>query len=182
MLWAVLGVMAAGARATAQTPLYTGQLTGHVSSANGGDVRERALTLGASLGVLDSNGFGAEVDLGHTRRFDDERFLESGITSFMVNVIGMYPSARLRPFVVGGAGLLRVRTSLALSEPVTSRTDWGLNGGGGVQWMFNDAVGVRGDVRYFRYFQRQDDLPLLDNGFFDYWRTSIGLTLAWPIK
>ena len=88
----------------------------------------------------------------------------------------------MRPFVVAGAGLLRVRTSLAFGEPVTSRTDWGFNGGGGVQWMITDAVGVRGDVRYFRYFQRHDDLPLLDNGFFDYWRTSVGLTFSWPIK
>jgi hypothetical protein len=48
--------------------------------------------------------------------------------------------------------------------------------------MFDDATGVRGDVRYFRYLQRHDDLPLRDNGFFDYWRTSIGVTFAWPIR
>jgi opacity protein-like surface antigen len=162
--------------------LYTGVLTGHVSTADGGDVREGGLTLGASVGVIDEGGLGVEVDLGHTREFDDLRFVESGITSLMVNFLGSHPGPRFQPFIVAGVGLLRVRTALALGEPVTSRTDWGFNGGGGLTYMFNDAVGVRGDVRYLRYFQRHDDLPLLDNGFFDYWRTSIGVTFAWPIK
>lgn len=175
-------MLMAASSASAQPALYTGLLTGHVGSADGGDVREGGLTLGASIGVHDSNGLGAEVDLGHTRRFDDLRFVESGITSVMVNFLGIYPNARLRPFVIAGGGLIRVRTSIAQGQPVTNRTDFGMNGGGGVLYMFSDAVGIRGDVRYFRFFQRHDDLPLLDNGFFDYWRTSIGVTFAWPIK
>ena len=182
VLIAMMAALTTAAAAGAQTPLYTGLVTGHVATADGGDVREGGLTLGASLGVFDNDGLGAEVDLGHTRSFDDFRFVESGITSLMVNFMATYPGPRFRPFVVAGAGLLRVRTSLALTEPVTSRTDWAFDGGGGLTYMFSDAVGVRGDVRYFRYFQRHDDLPLLDNGFFDYWRTSIGVTLAWPIK
>ena len=35
---------------------------------------------------------------------------------------------------------------------------------------------------YFRYMQRQIDLPVGHDGAFDYWRTSIGFTYAWPIR
>ena len=182
VLIAIVATLMTASSVSAQPALYTGLLTGHVGSADGGDVRDGGLTLGASVGVHDGGGLGAELDLGHTRRFDDFRFVESGITSVMVNFLGMYPHSRIRPFVVAGAGLIRVRTSLELGEPVTSRTDFGLNGGGGVLVMFGDVVGIRGDVRYFRFVQRHEDLPLLDNGFFDYWRTSVGFTFAWPIK
>ena len=48
--------------------------------------------------------------------------------------------------------------------------------------MLNDAFGIRGDVRYLRLFERHDDIPFVNNGYFDYWRTSIGLTWTWPMK
>jgi opacity protein-like surface antigen len=159
----MVGVLTASA-AAAQQPLYTGIITPYLGAAAGGDVEGRGVTPGASMAVLDNNGLGAELDVGHTRE------------------IGMWRISAVRPFVVAGAGLLRVRAELPVMGLVTSRTDWAFDAGAGVQYMFDDAIGVRGDVRYFRYLQRHDDLPLRDNGFFDYWRTSIGVTFAWPIR
>ena len=176
----LLGVLAAGV-AEAQPPLYVGMLTPHIGAASGGDVRDKAVTPGISLAVLDGSGLGVEVDAGHSRKVDDSLFSESAITSVMVNALGMWTGSLVRPLVVAGVGLLRVRTALAGTEP-TSRTDWGFNAGAGATYMFNEEFGVRGDVRYFRYFQRHADLPLRDNGFFDYWRTSVGVTLSWPIR
>jgi hypothetical protein len=166
----------------AQTSIYTGMLTPHVGVAHSGDIQDPGVTPGASLSVAEIGGFGAELDLSHTRRFDESRFVESGITALMINALGMLPDETVRPFIVVGVGLLRVRTSLEAGQPAASRTDWGFSAGGGLLYMLNEAYGIRGDVRYFRYFQRHDDLPLLDNGFFDFWRTSIGVTLAWPIS
>lgn len=168
--------------AAAQPALFTGLVTGHLGAASGGDVRGSGLTPGAAIGVLDGRGVGAELDLGHTRRFDDERFAESGITTLMVSALWMRPHPTIRPFGGAGAGLLRVRASIADGVPVANRTDWGFTAGGGVAYMFNEAFGVRGEVRYFRYFQRHADVPLRDNGFFDFWRTSVGVTYAWPIS
>jgi opacity protein-like surface antigen len=174
----VVGVLWA-AVAGAQSPIYTGLLTGHIGGSAGGDARSTAVTPGASVAVIDASGLGAEVDLGHAREFDDERFSESGITTLMVNVVGMLPHARWRPFVVAGVGLMRVRASLAEGQTVASKTDWGMNAGGGLHYSLSETVGIRGDVRYFRYVQRHDELPLTDSGFFDVWRTSVGLTLQW---
>ena len=181
----LVGVFAASA-VHAQPPLYTGMITPYVGAAGGGDVEGRSVTPGVSMAVIDISGLGAEVDIGHTREIDDTRFSSSAITSVTVNFVGMWqvPVVRrvFRPFVEAGVGLLRVRTELPDAGLVTSRTDWAFDAGAGVVYMFNDVFGVRGDVRYFRYFERFDDLPLGDNGFFDYWRTAVGLTVAWPIK
>ncbi len=166
----------------AQSAIYTGMLTPHVGAAHSGDIEDSGVTPGMSLTVVELGRLGAELDLSHALQFDDSRFAESGITSLMINVLGMSPDETARPFVVAGVGLLRVRASLADGESIASRTDWGFNAGGGLLYMVNEAVGIRGDVRYFRYFQRHDDLPLVDDGYFDFWRTSVGVTFAWPIR
>jgi opacity protein-like surface antigen len=179
----VIAVLTATAvSANAQPALYTGLLTGHLGVADGGDVQERARTLGGSVGVVDESGLGAEIDLGYTDEYDETRLAESNITSFMVNFLGAYPHPRFRPFVVAGLGVLRVGTGLTVSGPDASQSDWAYNAGGGLLFMLNDVVGIRGDVRYFRFFERHDDIPFVDNGYFDYWRTSIGLTWTWPMK
>jgi opacity protein-like surface antigen len=181
VLVAMATLLVTAREASAQRALYTGLLTGHIGVADGGNVRDAGLTLGASVGVVDENGLGAEVDFGYTRAFDD-RFSESNLTSFMANFLGGYPGMRFRPFVVAGVGVLRVGVTPTLATPETSNTDWAFNIGGGLIYSFNDIFGVRGDVRYFRSFQEHDDLPLLDAGDFDYWRTSVGLTFAWPMR
>jgi opacity protein-like surface antigen len=177
--WTIAAVLVA-ARVEAQA-LYTGILTPHIGVAAGGDVRGGAITPGLSMAVIDLNGFGAEVDLAHSRGVDGDRFSESAITSLMVNFFGMWVRSPVRPFVVAGAGLLRVRAATT-GVVFTSRTDLAFNLGAGAAYALNEIVGVRGDVRYFRYFQRHPDLPLLDNGFFDFWRTSAGVTLSWSIQ
>ena len=168
--------------AQAQPALYTGLATGHLGVASGGNVQESGLTLGGSVAVLDNSGLGAEIDLGYTGEYDDTRLDESNITSLMVNFIGVYPHPRFRPFMVAGVGVLRIGTALTAGQPDTSHTDWAFNAGGGLLYMLNDLVGIRGDVRYLRFFDRHDDIPFVNNGYFDYWRTSIGLTWTWPVR
>jgi hypothetical protein len=163
---------------------FTGFATLFVGGAHGGDVRGTGWTPGISVAVLDASGFGAEVDLSHVRSFDNERFAESGITTLTFNAVGMWPrpEALLRPYVLGGLGLLRVRACVPECQPVVSRTDWAMDAGGGAYVVLNEVVGVRGDIRYFRYLQRHADVPLTDNGFFDFWRTSVGVVVSWPIR
>ena len=123
---------------------------------------------------IDDGGLGAEVDLGHTRRFDDLRFVESGITSLMVNASGMYPQLAPPPLRRRRRRLDSRAHALAIGEPVTNRTDWGFNAGGGVQSCSATPSASAATCATSAIFQRHEDLPLLDNGFFDYWRTSIG--------
>jgi opacity protein-like surface antigen len=177
-----VAVLSCAAAAEAQPSTFTGSITAHIGAAHRGDVRGKAWTPGASMAVIDSNGIGAELDVAHTRDFDEVLFAESAVTSLMLNVIGMYPHPSIQPFVNAGAGVMRTRAAVFQGQTPTSRTDVAFSVGGGLQFMFNELIGVRGDMRYFRYFQRHTDLPMLDNGFFDFWRSSVGVTLAWPIR
>jgi hypothetical protein len=160
----------------------TGLLTAHVGSATGGDVRGSGVTAGVSMAVIERSGLGAEIDLAHIRSFDGERFTESGVTSFVLNVIGVWNDTALQPFVLAGVGLIRVRAVSANDVASASRTDLGFDAGAGAMYFLSDAVAIRGDLRYFRYFARHAELPLRDNGFFDFWRVSVGATFAWPIR
>lgn len=178
----VLAVLSYAAVVEAQQATFSGMITAHLGAAHGGDVRERAITPGASMAVIDDHGLGVEIDVSHTRNYDDVLFDESGVTAAMLNVVGMYPHPSIRPFVVVGVGLLRTSGTIFEGQPAASRTDTAFSLGGGLLYMFDELVGVRGDMRYFRYFQERAELPQSSIGAFDFWRTSIGVTLAWPIR
>lgn len=179
---AIAFVLYGAAGAQAQQSHYYGLLTGFVGTARGGDVGDATTTGGASLAVFDDHGLGAEIDVGHTGAFDKDFFADSRVTSFMLNFQAAYPDDRVRPFLNIGAGLLRVRTSHVPGQAGSSHTEAGWNAGAGMLFMFSEALGVRGDVRYFRLFERPEEFVLRDTGFFDYWRSSIGVTLSWPLR
>jgi hypothetical protein len=178
---AVVAVCAA-ASAQAQSFNFTGLATGHLGVSATNDVRGGAATPGASMAVLDDNGVGMEIDLGHLNDFDSRVFERSSITSVMLNLLAMTGHPTLRPFVVAGVGVMRVSATVAEGLPSVGRTEPGWNAGGGALYMVNEAVGVRGDARYFRHFSRHADLPLAGDGVLDFWRLSVGITLAWPIR
>lgn len=184
MLALLLTILPAAAEAQTVGTGFTGLATLFIGGAHGGDVRGTGWTPGVSVAVIETSGWGAELDLSHVREFDSDRFVESGITTVMFNAVGMWPppDALLRPYALGGVGLLRVRACVQDCQLVVSRTDWAMDAGGGVSAVINEFVGVRGDIRYFRFLQRHRDLPLNDNGFFDFWRTSVGVVVSWPIR
>ena len=82
-----------------------------------------------------------------------------------------------------GTGLMRASISSPgdLFDEVT-RNDFALNVGGGLNGYFNEHVGLRGDLRYFRSLEGNDDDGLIidprlfDLGEFDFWRASVGVT------
>ena len=55
-----------------------------------------------------------------------------------------------------------------------------VNIGGGVNGQFTENVGIRGDLRYFRSFENNED-ETLDIGLsdFDFWRGSVGVSFRW---
>lgn len=164
-------------------PGVTGLVSGQVGVAVGGDASGAGLTPALSVAVVEQNGWGAELDLAHTIAFADDAFAESGLTTLMINAIAMGPERFIRPFGTAGVGLLHVRAEpVSPAQPIVSRTDWAFNAGGGVLVALNDAVGVRGELRYFRFFQNHADVPLASGGFFDFWRPTIGVTWSWPIS
>jgi len=156
------------------------------------DNLEKKLVVGGSLGWMGAGVFGFEIDLGVAPNFFETTtgpanfdFGDSNVTSLMANAvlgapIGGTTGAGFRPYGSGGIGLLRTHVSARGVFKDLSTNELGLNVGGGAHVFFNDHVGLRGDVRYFRKLQKEDSPdndPLdLDLGDFDFWRGTIGVT------
>jgi opacity protein-like surface antigen len=153
------------------------------------DEIERRLDFGATLG-WNPGVVGFEVDFGWSPNFFENtsgtgnfEFGDSNVTTLMANLLVSAPSGTgIRPYGSGGLGLIRSRIGDAgdLFDDITTN-DLGLNLGGGVTGQFNDNIGIRGDVRYFRSLQDNEpdnefDIALSD---FDFWRGTVGVTFRW---
>lgn len=155
------------------------------------DEVERRVDFGASLGWMGKGAVGFEVDFGWSPNFFENtvgpgnfEFGDSNVTTLMANVlvgapIGGQSGPGVRPYGSAGVGLIRSRVDGGSFFNDLTTNDFGLNVGGGVQGFFNDNVGIRGDIRYFRSLQDNEpddefDLGLAD---FDFWRASVGLTI-----
>jgi hypothetical protein len=127
---------------------------------------------------------GFEIDLGYTPDFFDQAtdfalISDSNVVTLMGNLVIGVGAGPVRPYVVGGVGLLRSRVDDggAFFDNVTTN-DFGVDAGVGVIGMFSEHVGLRGDVRYFRSLQD----PSADNDFdvalgkFDFWRATGGVS------
>jgi hypothetical protein len=174
-LW-LLGVLLMADPAAAQNGLgvFAGQATGHIGVAAGSDGQGSTLSLGASVAVVDDSGWGAEFDFGYA---DDDDGRTGGLDaqSYVISAIGIWPKGRIRPFVVGGGGVVRARTCTADCSRIAAWTDWAISGGGGVQYRLNPASALTADVRYFSVPGTNPDHP---NGL-GFWRVSIGATFLW---
>jgi len=194
---AVVALAAAPSRASADwylTPFIGGNLGGNANFGGNNsfdDEVERRVDVGASLGWMGNGIAGFEVDYGWSPNFFQNTtgsgnfaFGDSNVTTLMGNVvlgipIGGQHGGGLRPYVVGGAGLLRSNISGGTFFNDLHTSDFGVNVGGGVQGYFSDHVGLRGDLRYFRLLQdnapANNDLDLALSDF-NFWRASIGVT------
>jgi hypothetical protein len=172
--------------AAAQTrSTLTAFASGFVARGAGEDVTESKWTPGGSLAIVGEGRVGTEIDLWQLRGFDPSRFTESRITAFLLNATGVWaePTALVRPYIVGGVGIFRSRVCVVTCQQPVSTTALGFDAGGGAFVLWNETIGARADFRYMRYLQRQDVVPLsADAGFFSFWRTSIGVTVSWPMR
>jgi len=102
--------------------------------------------------------FGAEVDIADAPGFfeSDDKFLvrASRVTTISGNVVVAAPHRlteySLRPYVVGGAGLMRVKTTTAFSVFDVSSVIPAVDVGGGVIGFLTNRIGVCWDVRRFQ--------------------------------
>lgn len=155
---------------------------------------EQRSVFGGSLATMGSGVFGLEFDFGYAPNFfqlteggEDFEFFDvnSSITTLMGNVIigipiGGTSGVGVRPYAAAGVGLMRANVEFEDLFENLSSNDLGINFGGGVHVFFSDAIGLRGDVRYFRGISTGDDDEFLDVDFnlddFDFWRATVGVT------
>ena len=154
------------------------------------DETERRLDVGASLGWMSHGIVGFEVDFGwspnfftETRGSGDFDFGDGNVTTLMGNLLVGAPGGGergpgVRPYASGGVGLIRSRVDGGALFNDLSTNDFGLNVGAGVNGFFNDNIGIRGDIRYFRSLtdNEPDDEFDLALSNFDFWRATVGLT------
>ena len=146
------------------------------------DCEDKHSNLGVSGGKLGAIA-GAEVEFAYARDFfGDTPGVDSSVLTLMTNVIVGPRIGVIRPFVLGGVGLIKSHVELDAGSLLDSSNNFGWNIGGGLMLMFGEHVGVRGDIRRFKSFQ---DIGVLDFIGLDlseekltYNRASAGLVLA----
>ena len=175
---AVIAASAGEARAQMTFGTFKGYLTGHIGVVSGGDVTSERTAAGASVGVYESNGWGAEIDFGRSTDVATNTH-QVNLTSYMVNAGWVKPNGILRPFAGVGAGILQV-DGCGSPCPSSSRTyDLGMSLGGGAYVAVTDYVGFRADARYLLSFADHPELARPDN--LSFWRLSVGATFMWAI-
>ncbi len=155
----------------------------------GGTADTQRYVYGGRVGFV-GHAAGVEVDFGYAPNFfsGSDKFADFNgklnITTLMANLLigGAPHRGGVRPYVVGGFGLMRglVHSPNDFFSDVT-RNDFGFDVGGGLQGYFNEHVGLRGDVRYFRSLTGSSDNGFLldptqfDLGDFSFWRATGGV-------
>ncbi|OFW17417.1 MAG: hypothetical protein A3F70_10495 [Acidobacteria bacterium RIFCSPLOWO2_12_FULL_67_14] len=149
----------------------------------------RKLVIGGAVMLLGDGLLGLEADVGHIPGFfegDDPRglVLTSRVTTIGGNVVLAVPRSltreSLRPYVVGGVGLLQARSKHAAGLfPI----DWNLLGvtiGGGAIGFITDATGLRFDLRHIKAASGADG-PLARPGIsrLSFWRATVGLVIRY---
>ena len=149
----------------------------------------RKLTLGASVALLSDGILGLEAEASHTPRFFEGDsplglVLTSRVTTLSGNVILAAPLAltreSLRPYLVGGLGLMQVRSKHAAGLFPVNQDILGLNIGAGANGFVTERTGLRFDLRHFKAVTGADShLPRPGVSRLAFWRATAGITLRY---
>ena len=139
----------------------------------------RALVLGEIVGV--------EVDVGHAPGFfqsANNLVLHSRVTTLSGNIVVAMPRRlteyTLRPFFVGGGGVMVARAEDFLGILPVSDTLPAIDVGGGVSGFITNTVGVVWDLRYFRSVAGNDQSGESNFGqHLSFWRAGMALALRY---
>lgn len=162
-------------------------LTPYVGSLFGGDLSGNTAAFGASAAFMGGGIFGGEIGFNYAPEFVKATVNNDDIAqmSLMGNLIVGIPigssdqPGHLRPYVTGGAGLFRISSAESRFFNRVTSNDFALNFGGGLMAFFNDHVGVRADVRYFRTLMDDDPSSGVDDvnfslGSLNFWKWDVG--------
>jgi len=147
---------------------------------------------GLDLGFLSRfEPLGFELDAMYAPSFfgNEGPYGENGVTTIMGNIVvagggsrGRFGARRgaLRPYVSGGVGVMHEVVTTPVIANRISNNDLGLNLGAGVMAFTGRAVGVRGDLHYYRDLKdtQSGNTTNIDFGAFHFWRASVGIILA----
>lgn len=152
---------------------------------------DKKLATGVS-GTFLGEVLGIEADVGHTYGFfesgNQDFVLRSGVTTVAGNVVIAMPRRlteyTLRPYVVGGAGLIRARIDYIAPgqggelDTLQIRSHLpALDIGGGVVGFLSDRIGIGWDARYFKSVSRTGNGLSIGAEQLSFWRVNMALVV-----
>ena len=139
--------------------------------------------------VLLGEVIGIEGDVGHTPSFfhygDQHLVLQSSVTTLTGNMIIALPrhltEYTLRPYFVGGAGLLLARSDDVLGALHVASNLPAVDIGGGVTGFLTDRIGLSWDVRHFHSIHGKGEERGLSFGVerLSFWRANMALAIRY---
>ena len=132
---------------------------GGVNFGGNSSVDNGRAAMGINAGFMGGGIFGAEVAVGYSPSFfgTENDFGHNTLIDLMGNLvigipIGGTSGAGVRPYVSGGAGLIRTQIdgNSLLGHVSSSNNDLGWDVGVGVTGYFSSHFGLRGDFRYYK--------------------------------
>jgi opacity protein-like surface antigen len=178
-----------GGSTTHLTGLFEGD-----QSAAAVDVRDESessqrVTVGGSAGWLSSGLLGIEGEFAYTPGIfqrDAERappglVYDSSVMTITGSVIVAVPQSvtgySLRPYVIGGLGLIHTKLNYDEVEPSVDDKSLGFTVGGGAIGFLTSRTGVRFELRHFRTFEREPSEFGDVGARVSFWRFAVGVVV-----
>jgi opacity protein-like surface antigen len=144
---------------------------------------QNKVTFGSGAGFLTDGILGAEADLGFVPGFFESGLVtrSGGVTTLMGNVIVATPLAvaqyGLRPYVIGGIGLIHAGGGGELLGEIIDSNLFGMNVGAGAMGPITPRSSLRFDVRYFRNLGSDPEVTTVNQAGVElsFWRGTVGL-------
>ncbi len=136
--------------------------------------------IGVAIGRM-GNAVGFETDFGYARNFfGNVEGQTSSVLTIMSNFMIIPKIGPVRPYVLGGLGLIKTNVSLTVPALLeTKNNSFGWDMGAGMMVLFGEHIGLRGDIRKISSFQERTILGItLSNQKLSFQRASAALVLA----
>jgi hypothetical protein len=191
---AVLVLLAAAAPAVAGErhirPFVGTTFNGGTTFSGTGNASEKPHGLIGVNGVWLGEVVGIEGDLAHAPGFfqagDRGLVLDSRVTTLTGNFVVALPAKKsqygLRPYLVGGAGLMWIHINSTFGVFQVAETMGAIDVGGGVQGSLTNRIGVGWDVRRFNAISKTGDPGVSIEGTreqLSFWRASMALAIRY---
>ena len=145
------------------------------------------LIFGGSGAYLSRGVFGVEADLGYAPRFFERdnragNILGSSVTTLSGSVIIAVPLAvtreSLRPYAIGGLGLIHASADDLLELVDIDDNIFGTNLGGGAIGLISPRTGFRFEIRHFRSVHNAPNtLTGESSARLSFWRATVGVVI-----
>ena len=174
------------------TPFLGTAFSGETTFVAAPGAGQKKAMFGASVALLGTGMFGLEADVAHSPRYFQGDtpgcvgciVLKSRITTLSGNVIVAAPIAltreSLRPYLVGGLGLLQARTDDLIGLRAIRKDLLGLTVGGGAVGFLSADAGVRFDLRHVKAISGEaGSLARPGLSRLSFWRFSVGVAIRY---